>query len=236
MRVLVVDDDIFVTMSLKTILESDSDIEVVAIGNNGEEAVKLYDEHQPDVLLMDIRMDVMNGLEAAEKIFAKKKNANILFLTTFSDDEYIVKALHMGARGYLLKQDFESIIPALKAAYSGQSVFGGQVVSKLPNIMAKSEVADSNIKENINENQVQSQDTKDMQSDGSSGVLDNVELSKKELEVMEQVANGLNNKEIAATLCLSEGTVRNYISTILEKLELRDRTQLAIYYLKNIGM
>ena len=232
MRVLVVDDDIFVTMSLKTILESDSDIEVVAIGNNGEEAVKLYDEHQPDVLLMDIRMDVMNGLEAAEKIFAKKKNANILFLTTFSDDEYIVKALHIGARGYLLKQDFESIIPALKATYSGQSVFGGQVVSKLPNIMAKSEGADTN--KNINENQ--SQDTKDMQSDGSFGVLDNVELSKKELEVMEQVANGLNNKEIAATLCLSEGTVRNYISTILEKLELRDRTQLAIYYLKNIGM
>lgn len=232
MRVLVVDDDIFVTMSLKTILESDSDIEVVAIGNNGEEAVKLYDEHDPDVLLMDIRMDVMNGLEAAEKIFAKKRNANILFLTTFSDDEYIVKALHIGARGYLLKQDFESIIPALKAAYSGQSVFGGQVVSKLPNIMAKSEGADTN--KNINENQ--SHNTKDMQADGSFGVLDNVELSKKELEVMEQVANGLNNKEIAANLCLSEGTVRNYISTILEKLELRDRTQLAIYYLKNIRM
>lgn len=232
MRVLVVDDDIFVTVSLKTILESDSDIEVVAIGNNGEEAVKLYDEHDPDVLLMDIRMDVMNGLEAAEKIYAKKRNANILFLTTFSDDEYIVKALHIGARGYLLKQDFESIIPALKAAYSGQSVFGGQVVSKLPNIMAKSEGADTN--KNINENQ--SQNTKDMQADGSFGVLDNVELSKKELEVMEQVANGLNNKEIAANLCLSEGTVRNYISTILEKLELRDRTQLAIYYLKNIRM
>ena len=232
MRVLVVDDDIFVTMSLKTILESDSDIEVVAIGNNGEEAVKLYDEHDPDVLLMDIRMDVMNGLEAAEKIFAKKRNANILFLTTFSDDEYIVKALHIGARGYLLKQDFESIIPALKAAYSGQSVFGGQVVSKLPNIMAKSEGADTN--KNINENQ--SHNTKDIQADGSFGVLDNVELSKKELEVMEQVANGLNNKEIAANLCLSEGTVRNYISTILEKLELRDRTQLAIYYLKNIRM
>lgn len=234
MRVLVVDDDIFVTMSLKTILESDNDIEVVAIGNNGEEAVKLYDEHDPDVLLMDIRMDVMNGLEAAEKIFAKRQNANILFLTTFSDDEYIVKALHMGARGYLLKQDFESIIPALKAAYSGQSVFGGQVVSKLPNIMAKSEVADSN--KNVNEKQVQSQNTKDMQAGGSFGVLDNVELSKKELEVMEQVANGLNNKEIAANLCLSEGTVRNYISTILEKLQLRDRTQLAIYYLKNIRM
>ena len=139
MRVLVVDDDAFVSMSLKTILESDEEIEVVAIGNNGQEAVSLYFEHNPDVLLMDIRMDVMNGLEAAEQIFSKCRQANILFLTTFSDDEYIIKALNLGARGYLLKQDFESIIPALKAAYSGQSVFGGQVISKIPNLMAKPE-------------------------------------------------------------------------------------------------
>lgn len=210
MRVLVVDDDIFVSMSLKTILESDSEIEVVDIGNNGEEAVKLYMEHKPDVLLMDIRMDVMNGLEAAEKIFAEHKEANILFLTTFSDDEYIIKALNLGARGYLLKQDFESIIPALKAAYSGQSVFGGQVISKLPNLMAKpgNDAEKSYGEESVNE------------------------LTRKEIEVMEQVSLGLNNKEIAAKLFLSEGTVRNYISTILEKLELRDRTQLAIYYLK----
>lgn len=210
MRVLVVDDDIFVSMSLKTILESDSEIEVVDIGNNGEEAVKLYMEHKPDVLLMDIRMDVMNGLEAAEKIFAEHKEANILFLTTFSDDEYIIKALNLGARGYLLKQDFESIIPALKATYSGQSVFGGQVISKLPNLMAKpgNDAEKSYGEESVNE------------------------LTRKEIEVMEQVSLGLNNKEIAAKLFLSEGTVRNYISTILEKLELRDRTQLAIYYLK----
>ena len=220
MRVLVVDDDIFVTMSLKTILESDSDIQVVAIGNNGEEAVKLYNEHKPDVLLMDIRMDVMTGLEAAEKIFADYKDANILFLTTFSDDEYIIKALHLGARGYLLKQDFESIIPALKAAYSGQSVFGGQVISKIPNLMAKSDnTCDSAKGDGVRSACGGEEDLRD-------------DLTKKELEVMEQVAQGLNNKEIAANLYLSEGTVRNYISTILEKLGLRDRTQLAIYYLK----
>ena len=216
MRVLVVDDDTFVTMSLKTILESDEDIEVVAVGNNGEEAISLYNEHKPDVLLMDIRMDTMNGLEAAEEIFSVDKSANILFLTTFSDDEYIIKALNLGARGYLLKQDFESIIPALKAAYSGQSVFGGQVISKLPSLMDK--------------------DNSD--KDNSVGIEETEEhkfpddITKKEIEVMEQVALGLNNKEIAANLYLSEGTVRNYISTILEKLELRDRTQLAIYYLK----
>ena len=216
MRVLVVDDDVFVTMSLKTILESDSDIEVVAIGNNGEEAISLYNEHKPDVLLMDIRMDTMNGLDTAEKIFATEKTANILFLTTFSDDEYIIKALNLGARGYLLKQDFESIIPAIKAAYSGQSVFGGQIVSKLPSLMDKgaSDNDSLSLKNNI-EDKVFPED-----------------ITNKEIEVMEQVAKGLNNKEIAANLYLSEGTVRNYISTILEKLDLRDRTQLAIYYLK----
>ena len=164
-------------------------------------------------------MDEMNGLEAAERIFEIKKDANILFLTTFSDDEYIIKALHLGARGYLLKQDFESIIPALKAAHSGQSVFGGQVISKLPNIMSKADSVDINDETTKNDELFAKE-------------LD-VELTKKELEVMEQVAQGLNNKEIAANLYLSEGTVRNYISTILEKLELRDRTQLAIFYLKH---
>ena len=217
MRVLVIDDDAFVTMSLKTILECDEQIEVVAIGNDGKQAISLYREHKPDVLLMDIRMDIMNGLEAAEEIFAIDKSANILFLTTFSDDEYIIKALNIGARGYLLKQDFESIIPAIKAAYSGQSVFGGQVVSKLPSLMNKSGYMD---KEGQNlENEV-------------DGKIFPEDITKKEIEVMEQVAYGLNNKEIATKLCLSEGTVRNYISTILEKLQLRDRTQLAIYYLK----
>ena len=218
MRVLVVDDDIFVSMSLKTILESDDDIDVVAIGNNGAEAVKLYAEHKPDVLLMDIRMDVMNGVEAAEKIFADHREANILFLTTFSDDEYIVKALHLGARGYLLKQDFESIVPALKAAYSGQSVFGGQVISKIPNLMAMGDNGQSSSND-VEQRKVEAEELEH-------------DLTKKEIEVMEQVAEGLSNKEIAAKLYLSEGTVRNYISTILEKLDLRDRTQLAIYYLK----
>lgn len=212
MRVLVVDDDVFVTMSLQTILESDTDIEVIATGNNGLEAVRLYEEHKPDVLLMDIRMDVMNGLDAAEKIFESHKEANILFLTTFSDDEYIIKALHLGARGYLLKQDFECIIPAIKAAYSGQSVFGGQIMSKLPNLMSKTVVGE--------------------EKSANDSFERMYNLTPKEIEVMEQVALGLNNKEIAANLFLSEGTVRNYISTILEKLQLRDRTQLAIFYLK----
>lgn len=207
MKVLVVDDDKFVTLSLKTILESDDDIEVVAMGNSGKDAICLYEKHQPDVLLMDIRMEEMNGLDAAKEIFDTHKDARILFLTTFSDDDYIIKALYLGARGYLIKQDFECIIPSIKAVYSGQSVFGGEIVSKIPTLMQQTETS-----------------TAPLKIDPS--------LTTKELSIMEQVAKGLNNKEISEVLFLSEGTVRNYISTILEKLELRDRTQLAIYYLK----
>jgi len=205
MRVIVVDDDKLVAISLKTILEADGEIEVLAMGHNGEEAIVLYEEQEPDVLLMDIRMEKMDGLQAAEQILQKYEKARILFLTTFSDDEYIVKALNLGAAGYILKQDFEGIVPALKAVYGGQSVFGGEVVGKLPVLVQTKEEFD----------------------------YSKYDISPKEQEIIAQVAEGLSNKEIAEKLFLGEGTVRNYVSVILEKLGLRDRTQLAVFYLKN---
>lgn len=205
MRVAVVDDDKLVAMSLKTILEMDDGVEIVGIGLDGDEAVSLYRQQKPDVLLMDIRMQGKNGLEAAEEILTENKNAVILFLTTFSDDEYIIRALKLGVKGYILKQDFESILPALRAVSSGQSVFGGEIVSRLPGLI--NQEARSN--------------------------PENLHLNEKELAIMKQVASGKNNREIGESLYLSEGTVRNYISEILEKLQLRDRTQLAIFYLKN---
>lgn len=205
MRVLIVDDDRLVAVSLKTILEADTEIEVAATGNSGQEAIDLYMECRPDILLMDIRMEGMTGLEAAERILKEDKEAKILFLTTFSDDEYIVSALGMGAKGYLLKQDFEGIVPALKAVNGGQSVFGGEIVGKIPVLM-------------YNKGEVN---------------YDRYDISEKEQIIIELVAEGLSNREIAGKLFLSEGTVRNYISTILEKLNLRDRTQLAVFYYKN---
>ena len=205
MRVLIVDDDRLVCTSLKIILEMDPEVEVAGIGNDGSDAVRLYEEQKPDLLLMDIRMKHMTGLEAAEKIFEKHKDAKILFLTTFSDNEYIIKALHMGARGYILKQDYESIIPALKAVNIGQSVFGDEIIAKLPDMIAKKSSID----------------------------YASFHINEKESEIIEKVADGLSNKEIAEEMYLSEGTVRNYLSTILEKLCLRDRTQLAIFYYKN---
>ena len=131
MRILVVDDDRLVTSSLRTILESDNEIEVVATGNSGREAVELYEKHNPDILLIDIRMDEMTGIDAAEKIIADDKMAKVLFLTTFLDDEYITKAFQIGAKGYILKQNFESIIPSVKAVYMGQRVFGDEIINDM---------------------------------------------------------------------------------------------------------
>jgi DNA-binding NarL/FixJ family response regulator len=204
MRVVVVDDDNLVCVSLKTILEAEGDISVVGVGHNGREALELYQSLRPDVLLMDIRMESMTGLEAAEAILEDDRNAKILFLTTFSDDEYIVKALRIGAKGYIIKQNFECIVPSLKAVYIGQNVFGDDIISKIPSLINSSKT--------------------DFSSFG---------ITEKELDIITAVAEGLSNKEIAGKLYLSEGTVRNALSTILEKLNLRDRTQLAVFYYKN---
>lgn len=206
MNIVIIDDDKLVAVSLKTILESTGSVKVLAMGSCGEEAIELYSLLKPDVLLMDIRMNGMSGIEAGEKILAKYPDAKILYLTTFSDDEYIIKAVLMGAKGYILKQDFESICPALETVMNGQTVFGSDVASKLPELL----------------------------TNHSSFDFDRYGIVEKEQEIIEQVAKGLSNKEIAALLYLSEGTVRNYISTILEKLSLRDRTQLAIFYYTNI--
>ncbi len=206
MNIVVIDDDKLVALSLKTILENTGNIKVSALGHSGEEAVKLYFQYSPDVIVMDIRMEGMTGLEAGEKILSADKNARILYLTTFADDEYIVKALSMGAKGYILKQDFEGIAPTLEAIMKGQSVFGGNVISRIPELMQNKQQFD----------------------------FEKYDIGEKEKSIIELVAEGLSNKEISAKLFLSEGTVRNYISGILEKLELRDRTQLAVFYYTNI--
>ena len=203
MNIVIVDDDRFVSGALKTILEVSEEITVDAVGEDGAEAVALYRRHRPDVLLMDIRMKEMSGLEAAEKILEEFPDTKILLLTTFSDDDYIVRALRLGAKGYLLKQDYASILPALQAVDSGQTVFGREVVSKLPNLIHP---------------QKESYDYRAR------------DISPRELEIIRLIAEGLSNREIASELFLSEGTVRNYLSSILDKLSLRDRTQVAVFY------
>ena len=203
MKICIIDDDKLVCSSLKVILDADPDISVIGTNTSGESAIELFDQLHPDVLLMDIRMAAMSGLEAGEIIISKHPGAKILYLTTFLDDDYIIKALNIGAKGYMLKQDFDSIIPSIKAVHAGQNVYGNEIITKLPNLMRK---------------RIRSYSDDD--------------INEKEYSIIEQIAEGLSNKEIAELLFLSEGTVRNYISSILEKLDLRDRTQIAIDYYK----
>ncbi|AKG74839.1 response regulator [Salinicoccus halodurans] len=199
MDIVIVDDDALVVSALQTILEG-SGHTVLATGDSGEEAIDLYHRHKPDLLMTDIRMTGMTGLEASRKILAEDEKANILLITTFKDDEYIHEALKIGCRGYLLKDNFKGILPAIQAVGSGNMVFDSDIV-------------------------------KSMSTRSHFKAL--AELSPREQEILAQVAEGMSNREIAEKLYLSEGTVRNYISQMLTKLDLRDRTQLAVYYYKN---
>lgn len=207
LRIVLVDDDRLITTSLKIIIEADPELQVIATANNGASALGLYQLHQPDLILLDIRMPGLSGLEAGKQILAADPEARILYLTTFADDEYIAEALRIGARGYILKQQFESLVPAIKAIQAGQSVFGEEISSRIPSLLST-----------------------DLTTD-----LTEFDIKPKEMDIISLVADGLNNREIAAKLHLGEGTVRNSISQILEKLELRDRTQLAIFYHKHSG-
>ena len=212
MRVIIVDDDPIVAMSLKVILEagsgnaSDEKIEVIATGSSGREGIDLYAQHKPDIMVMDIRMDDINGIDAATEILDSNKDANILFLTTFTDDEYINKALKLGAKGYILKQDCAGLPEACKAVCKGQIVYGSKVVERLPDLLGRS----------------------------SSFDFDAYGITDKEQTLIELVADGLSNKEIASKMFIAEGTVRNLMSSVLSKLDLRDRTQLACFYYQQI--
>lgn len=212
MRILLIDDDALVTSGIQTIIEkstqdSDQPIKVCAIGRNGNEALLLYEIHQPDIILMDIRMPELDGITAGKQLLERHPDARVIYLTTFLEDEYIVDALRLGAKGYLMKTDFASLIPAFEAVINGQRVFGDEIVAKIPTYLDSTQA-------------------------NASAILP--ELSQTEQQLVYWVAEGLNNKEIAEAMHFSEGTIRNYLSTILEKLDLRDRTQLAIHYFKNL--
>ena len=209
--VAIVDDDPFIVASLTTILGTERDIDVIASGSSGSDAIALYDRHMPDVLLMDIQMPGTDGLSAAESILAAHPDARIVLLTTFSDDDYIVRALRIGAKGYLIKQDVATIAPALRSAMAGQSVLGGEIVGKMGALVHDPSAS--------------------AQREGTQNARDAfAELTDRERAIAELVARGFDNREIAATLYLSEGTVRNHISFILQKLQLKNRTQIAVRY------
>ena len=216
MKVLIVDDDALVAQSLSTILSVEDDVEVVGLGRSGPEAIEKYRELKPDILLMDIQMPGGDGLSAAERILAGDVAARIVFLTTFSDDEYIVRALRMGSRGYLIKQDIAQIAPALRSVMAGVCVLEGEVLerSATMRLSARPEPGGP-------------------QNKPLRGTVF-AALTDREYEVVEAVAEGLDNAEVAARLFMSEGTVRNHISSILAKLGLRNRTQVAVMYYRSV--
>lgn len=200
-KVLIVDNDPMVTESLALIVEK-SGHNVVGVGNNGQEGIDLYKTNKPDVVLMDIQMENKNGIDAVKEIMAFNSSAKILILTTFKDEDYIADALKSGAKGYILKQNVDSLIPSLEAVFAGNSVFDSEITVKINN--------------------------------NGLGEFNDDKLNDREILITGLIAEGLNNKEIADKLYLSEGTLRNYISEILNKLQLRNRTEIAIYYYKKL--
>lgn len=205
MKVIVCDDDAVVASSLKIVLESQPDIEVAGVATDGAEAVRMAAENAPDVVLLDIQMPGVDGFAAAKQILSAPHPPRVAFLTTFSDDEYIVRALALGAAGYLIKQDVAGVAPALRAIAAGRSVLEGEVLERVAAIGV-----------------------------APSGKPDMAnlfpQLTEREREVVSLISEGLDNREVAEAACMSEGTVRNHISSILAKLHLRNRTQIAVAY------
>lgn len=209
MRTAIVDDDSIVCQSLQTILTATGTADVIWTANDGKTALRQYfasPSSRPDVLLIDIQMPRINGLDTAQTILAQDPAARILFLTTFADRAYIAQAIDLGAKGYLIKQDVSSVGPALHAVMAGQIVLGADVLDKLAR-----------------------HDDTTISHDTDPQVFDI--LSERDRAIASLVAKGLDNRDIATTLYLSEGTVRNRISSMLDKLGLTNRTQLAILWI-----
>lgn len=214
MKVGIADDDPIVCSSLSTILTATGTADLLWTASDGQAALESFQAAggRPDVLLLDVQMPSMNGLEAAERIIAMDSTARVLFLTTFADEEYISRALALGAKGYVIKQDVTSVIPALQAVMAGQTVLGAEAVANL------------------------SLGNKDKQrrKDPAEPVPRRFQtLTDREREIVALVADGLDNQAIAGRLYLSEGTVRNHISAILTKTNLANRTQLAVEWLSS---
>ncbi|NRD76854.1 response regulator transcription factor [Bacillus sp. BRMEA1] len=210
MNVMIVDDQGIVRDGLKMLLSLNEEIRIIGEAVNGAELLHLLEGTVPDVILMDIRMPVMNGIDATKAVKEIYPNVKVIILTTFNEDEYIFNGLKNGADGFILKDsDLKEIIKAIKAAYEGTLLLHPEVTSKL--IHALQQVPEYSAASGM--------EKKD---------LSNI-LTPREVEVVEQIMQGKSNKTISAALFLTEGTVKNYVSRILDKLELKSRAELIIY-------
>lgn len=205
-RLVIADDDVLIRESLKIILSYDKEIEVIDIFENGKDLVDFLLKNTIDIALVDVRMPILNGVKATYEI-VKNTKTKVVILTTFDEDEYIREGIRNGAMGYLLKNTKpDKIIETIKIVNNGIAVIQEEILNKLS----------SNI----------------MDKDNGKEKIDKSLFTERELEVMEAIAEGLSNKEISKKLFISEGTVKNYITSILQKTNLTHRTQIAIYYIK----
>ncbi|MFC5402509.1 response regulator [Cohnella soli] len=210
---------------MKIILTTFADFEVVGTVEDGAEAVDYCRNNEVDVVLLDVRMPNMNGVEAARLIVAETK-AKPLILTTFDDDEFVLEAVKAGARGYLLKNnDPERIRDAIKSVHNDHHVLQDVVLDKIKSNLLN---ANTSTAPSAAPSAAASAPTK---AADSGSLIDRSLFTERELDVMTQIANGLSNKEISKKLFISEGTIANYITSILNKTGLEHRTQIAIYYL-----
>ena len=212
-KVLVAEDQELVRKSLEIILGNQDTIELIGAVSNGQEVIRFIRGSLPDIIIMDIRMPKMDGVTCTRIIKDQYPQVKIIILTTFDDDEYIFKALRDGASGYLLKGiSVDELITAIHKVYKGSAMINEDIASKVVNLFA--DIAKSKLYIEVNE-------------------LGKKDINTTEKKIITLVSQGLSNKEIAVELSLSEGTVRNYLSNILEKLNLRDRTQLAIWAIQS---
>lgn len=205
-KILLAEDQILVRQGLKLMIETNENFKVTGEASNGLEAIELCEKHFFDLALLDIRMPEMNGLETARIIRERWPEMIVLMLTTFNDEEYVLEALKYQVNGYLLKDgEAEELIRSIKSALDGGLVIEDHVAAKvMPSLLASKK--------------------EELKTDET--------LTERELDIIACIGEGMNNEEIATDLFLSVGTVKNHISSILSKLELRDRTQIAIYALK----
>lgn len=208
-NVLIADDHSLLRQGLKQILELENDIVVIAQASNGNEAVQYAEEYKPDVILMDINMPGLNGLQAIAEIKQKKLSSKIIVLTIHEDREYLFKTLQMGAEGYVLKDAEPAVlIEAIRNVNTGQSYIQPNMTMELVKEFNRVTLHDKEKHEDNN-------------------------LTSREIEVLELIAEGMINKEIARQLYISEKTVKNHVSNIFRKLNVSDRTQAAIYAFKH---
>ncbi|MFV8826244.1 response regulator [Alkalihalobacterium sp. APHAB7] len=204
-RILIADDHLVVRRGLRFFLDMQSDIEIIGEANDGKDAIEKVNELKPDVVLMDLVMPNMDGIEATKKIREANRTIKIVILTSFSDQDHVIPAIRAGANGYQLKDiEPDELVKTIKAVYNGQSQLHPEVTHHVLTHMSGGR---------------------------EEHLLDT--LTKREKEVLLEITNGKSNKEIAATLFITEKTVKTHVSNLLSKLELSDRTQAALYAIKN---